>query len=612
MKVEVALGRRRTWYGRARPGAAHARPARGGRSRRGPGRRASRALADWVRRLRREHPDGATGPVRVHRSSDPGHWIVAWPWAMEDRAKAIAEAALALVERDVSPATGAPRWRRPAAAARAASPRGSSAAARRRPGVHPRRGPAAADRLDQRHERQDHHDPADRPHPARGRQARRRDDVRRRSSSDGEMVEPGDWTGSGRRAAQILTRGRLDIAVLETARGGILLRGRRLRVERGERPHERHLRPPRPPGHPHPARARRGQVDRSRGSRSPTGWVVLNADDRYVAGDRAAGSARRVAFFSLERRRSARVRRHLRGGGRAYLVRDGWHRRGRGRSLAAHREARRRAGRARRHRPPQRRERAGRGGAARGRWAPRSTQVARRACAPSVPTAERLARAPQRLPGRAAGSSSSTSPTTRPGVGVLLDVAEAIAGAARRGAAGRRAGHVHRRARRRPAGRHAPRRRPASSPQRADRFVQKEMLHYLRGRTRESVLGEIRGGRADGGWTRARSRSTSTSRPPGRSAELDRTEGVRRTTARGASSSSATRTARRSSTSSARRRTRDPWTTRDGARAHSSPARLTAAAVAADERPRGASELAGVGEGRARRRAGRRCAIASR
>ena len=36
---------------------------------------------------------------------------------------------------------------------------------------------------------------------------------------------------------------------------------------------------------------------------------------------------------------------------------------------------------------------------------------------------------------------------------------------------------------------------------RVDRFVQKEMLHYLRGRTRESVLGEIRGGAADGGWT---------------------------------------------------------------------------------------------------------------
>ncbi|HEX2625624.1 MAG TPA: hypothetical protein VHL56_01810, partial [Candidatus Limnocylindrales bacterium] len=33
-----------------------------------------------------------------------------------------------------------------------------------------------------------------------------------------------------------------------------------------------------------------------------------------------------------------------------------------------------------------------------------------------------------------------------------------------------------------------------------DRFVLKEMLHYLRGRTRVSVLGEIRAGAREGGW----------------------------------------------------------------------------------------------------------------
>ena len=38
------------------------------------------------------------------------------------------------------------------------------------------------------------------------------------------MVEPGDWTGPGG-AQAILGRDDLDIAVLETARGGILLRG---------------------------------------------------------------------------------------------------------------------------------------------------------------------------------------------------------------------------------------------------------------------------------------------------------------------------------------------------------------------------------------------------
>ncbi len=40
----------------------------------------------------------------------------------------------------------------------------------------------------------------------------------------GELVEAGDWTGHGG-AARILAEGNLDVAVLETARGGILLRG---------------------------------------------------------------------------------------------------------------------------------------------------------------------------------------------------------------------------------------------------------------------------------------------------------------------------------------------------------------------------------------------------
>ena len=40
----------------------------------------------------------------------------------------------------------------------------------------------------------------------------------------GELVEAGDWTGFGG-AARILAEPGLDVAVLETARGGILLRG---------------------------------------------------------------------------------------------------------------------------------------------------------------------------------------------------------------------------------------------------------------------------------------------------------------------------------------------------------------------------------------------------
>ena len=41
---------------------------------------------------------------------------------------------------------------------------------------------------------------------------------------DERMVDPGDWTGPGG-AQQILARRDIDVAVLETARGGIVLRG---------------------------------------------------------------------------------------------------------------------------------------------------------------------------------------------------------------------------------------------------------------------------------------------------------------------------------------------------------------------------------------------------
>ena len=52
------------------------------------------------------------------------------------------------------------------------------------------------------------------------------------------------------------------------------------------------------------------------------GWVVLNADDPHVAA--VAGLVRaRVAFFSLEPDRSPLVRAHVERGGRAYVVRRG-------------------------------------------------------------------------------------------------------------------------------------------------------------------------------------------------------------------------------------------------------------------------------------------------
>jgi hypothetical protein len=61
---------------------------------------------------------------------------------------------------------------------------------------------------------------------------------------------------------------------------------------------------------------------------------------------------------------------------------------------------------------------------------------------------------------------------------------------------------------------------------RADHLVQKEMLHYLRGRTRESVLGEIRAGMLEGGWKDEI--PVYLDEPAALAAELDRTENAER------------------------------------------------------------------------------------
>ncbi len=116
-----------------------------------------------------------------------------------------------------------------ASASRLALGRSTVQARARRPARHRARAalaPAAAahpDRGGHRHEREEHDDPADRPHL---REAGRQVGM---TNSDGifvrgELVEAGDWTGFGG-AARILSEQGLDVAILETARGGILLRG---------------------------------------------------------------------------------------------------------------------------------------------------------------------------------------------------------------------------------------------------------------------------------------------------------------------------------------------------------------------------------------------------
>jgi hypothetical protein len=125
LKLEVALGRRRTWFGQRTP-AAHHRIDLGAPVRPADAPWQVARLAAWVARLHRlsgagswlvsegraASPALARIPVTVHRTSEPGHWVVAFPWREDGRARAIAEAALALSEGDLDPATTRPATRR--------------------------------------------------------------------------------------------------------------------------------------------------------------------------------------------------------------------------------------------------------------------------------------------------------------------------------------------------------------------------------------------------------------------------------------------------------------------------------------------------------------------
>ncbi len=317
VKVEVAIGRRRTWYGKRAPGRhalvrlAAVIPRRGW-----PGQ--IEGIVDWTRRLRGEHGEGRGGVV-VHRSSDPGHWIVTFPWTGAERAHTIAEAAFALAERDVSPSRRArltgnqerilARWQARIAEARATPPTWIRDSDRRIPvvSITGTNGKSTVTRLIT--------------HILVG--AGRRVGT---TTSDGvlvneRLIDPGDWTGPGG-ALQILGRSDLDVAVLETARGGLVLQG--MGYESNEvsvvtNVTSDHL--DLQGIHTLPELAEvKATVARVT---KPDGWSVLNADDPLVA-----ATARRVrshvALFSLVSGGSAAVRRNVAAGGRGYVVRDGW------------------------------------------------------------------------------------------------------------------------------------------------------------------------------------------------------------------------------------------------------------------------------------------------
>jgi len=116
VKLEVMVGRRRTWYGQRLPDR-HAVVHLGAAVSERDAPPSVVTIGGWVRYLhaatgaaawladegRVSSPSRARIPVALHRSSDPGHWIVAWPWRERERAEAIAEHAYGLVELGVDP-----------------------------------------------------------------------------------------------------------------------------------------------------------------------------------------------------------------------------------------------------------------------------------------------------------------------------------------------------------------------------------------------------------------------------------------------------------------------------------------------------------------------------
>jgi len=259
--------------------------------------------------------------VAVHRSADPGHWIVSIAWRGAEPAHAIAEAAFELSLRGIPPERTArisptdarfvARIAKRIAAARPTPPNLVTDADRRIPivSISGTNGKSTVTRLIThilvlagRH-------------------------VGTTTSDgvlvDGRIIESGDWTGPGG-AARILARSDLDVAVLETARGGILLRG--VGYESNDASvltniSSDHL--DLQGIHTLPELAEvKAVIARIT---KPDGWVVLNADDPLVA-----SIARRVranvAFFSLTDGgpgAPAILRRHLERGGRAHLLRRG-------------------------------------------------------------------------------------------------------------------------------------------------------------------------------------------------------------------------------------------------------------------------------------------------
>ncbi len=317
VKVEVSVGRRRSWYGQRSPGryAIVSLGARVPQRVTGPMRSPSSPAGadDSGSRPAKGGPASPSTSPRI-----PGIWIVTFPWTGAERARAVADGAVELAMRGVSSTKRAqltgPQSRlfgrvlERVAAAKSTPPSWVRDVDRTVPivSISGTNGKSTVTRLITH---------------ILVRAGRRVGTT----TSDGvyvdeRLVEAGDWTGPGG-AAQVLSRSDVGVAILETARGGILLRG--VGYESNEASiltnvTSDHL--DLQGIHTLPELAEvKATICRIT---KPDGWVVLNADDPLVA---AVGRRVRaqVALFSIDGDAEPRFRRHVAAGGRGYTVRRG-------------------------------------------------------------------------------------------------------------------------------------------------------------------------------------------------------------------------------------------------------------------------------------------------
>ena len=158
---------------------------------------------------------------------------MAFPWEYEGTGEAIGDALVEVLRS--TPRFPSSNGSAPSLSWSARPSRGSATTAR----------PPGADGGGDRDQRQDDLDPPARPDGRGGRPAGRVEQ-HRRDLRQGRCIEPGDWSGPGG-ARMVLSEPGVAFAVIETARGGLMLRGMGCHAV-DVHLHQRQPGPPRPPG----------------------------------------------------------------------------------------------------------------------------------------------------------------------------------------------------------------------------------------------------------------------------------------------------------------------------------------------------------------------------